>query len=447
MSDALVVRTPPHTEIGNPIREVRTGMAIAIAFFVVFLGWAALVPLDAGVNAAGQIAVLGNRQTVQHKDGGIVTAIHVREGQHVKAGDVLIELSAPELKASERALTSDYLTLLAQRARLLAEREGQHDFTPPAEFATLSPEDRVIADQVMQLQRSEMHARSGAVSAQQSVLGQRASQLVEQQGGYTRQRASLIEQQRLIGEELDGLKSIAAKGFASMNRVRELERQEAELKGQQASMEAEYARAGEGVGETKMQSLSVSRDRLEQVESDLKDTQSKLSETLPKLVATREQLEHSLVRAPVTGQVVGLDIFTIGGVVAPGQKLMDIVPDGRELVIQAQLKPTDADDAYRGQKAQIRFLSIHNRSVPLFTGTVRTVSADSFTDEKTGRSYFKTEIVVPEAELNRVRSVMGNGELRPGLPVEAVLKVRKRTALQYLLEPLTGALWRSGHEE
>lgn len=447
MSDALVVRTPAHSEVGNPIREVRTGMAIAIAFFVVFLGWAALVPLDAGVNAAGQVAVLGNRQTVQHKDGGIVTAIHVREGQHVKAGDVLIELSAPELKASERALTSDYLTLLAQRARLLAERSGQHDFAPPAEFATLSPDDRIIADQVMQLQRSEMHARSGAVSAQQSVLGQRASQLVEQQSGYTQQRASLIEQQRLIGEELDGLKKIAEKGFASMNRVRELERQEAELKGQQASMEAEYARAGEGIGETKMQSLSVSRDRLEQVESDLKDTQSKLSETLPKLVATREQLEHSLVRAPVTGQVVGLDVFTIGGVVAPGQKLMDIVPDGRELVIQAQLKPTDADDAYPGQKAQVRFLSIHNRSLPLLTGTVRTVSADSFTDEKTGRSYFKTEIVVPEPELNRVRSVLGNGELRPGLPVDAVLKVRKRTALEYLLEPLTGALWRSGHEE
>jgi membrane fusion protein, type I secretion system len=447
VSDALVVRTPAHSEVGNPIREVRTGMAIAIAFFVVFLGWAALVPLDAGVNAAGQVAVLGNRQTVQHKDGGIVTAIHVREGQHVKAGDVLIELSAPELKASERALTSDYLTLLAQRARLLAERSGQHDFAPPAEFATLSPDDRIIADQVMQLQRSEMHARSGAVSAQQSVLGQRASQLVEQQSGYTQQRASLIEQQRLIGEELDGLKKIAEKGFASMNRVRELERQEAELKGQQASMEAEYARAGEGIGETKMQSLSVSRDRLEQVESDLKDTQSKLSETLPKLVATREQLEHSLVRAPVTGQVVGLDVFTIGGVVAPGQKLMDIVPDGRELVIQAQLKPTDADDAYPGQKAQVRFLSIHNRSLPLLTGTVRTVSADSFTDEKTGRSYFKTEIVVPEPELNRVRSVLGNGELRPGLPVDAVLKVRKRTALEYLLEPLTGALWRSGHEE
>jgi HlyD family secretion protein len=447
MSDALVLTSPVHSDAGNPEREIRLGGIIAAAFFVVFLGWAAFVPLDAGVNAAGQIAVAGNRQTVQHKDGGVVTAINVREGQHVTAGQVLVELSAPELKASERALTSDYLTLLAQRARLLAERAGQHDFAPPAEFATLTGDDRILADQVMQLQRSEMHARSGAVSAQQSVLGQRAQQLVQQQGGYVKQRQALIEQQRLIGEELEGLKSVAAKGFASINRVRQLERAQADLQGQEAQMTAEYARAGEGIGETKMQSLSVSRDRLEQVETDLKDTQSKLSETLPKLVATREQLQHSLVRAPATGQVVGLQIFTVGGVVAPGQKLMDIVPDGKELIIQAQLKPTDADDAYPGQKAQVRFLSIHNRSLPLFTGTVRTVSADSFTDEKTGRTYFRTEIVVPEAELNRVRSVLGQGELRPGLPVEAVLKVRKRTALQYLLEPLTGALWRSGHEE
>jgi HlyD family type I secretion membrane fusion protein len=449
MSDALVLtpRSVVHSEAGSPRREIRMGAAIAIAFFVVFLGWAALVPLDAGVNAAGTIAVLGNRQTVQHKDGGIVTAIHVREGQHVTAGQVLIELAAPDLKAAERALTSDYLTLLAQRARLLAERSGQRDFAPPVEFATLNADDRVIAEQVMQLQRAEMRARSGSVSAQQSVLGQRAGQLVQQQSGYVSQRNALIEQQRLIGEELEGLRKIAEKGFASMNRVRELEREEAQLKGQQAAMEAEFARAGEGIGETKMQSLSVTKARLEQIESDLKDTQSKISETLPKLVATREQLEHSQVRAPATGQVVGLQVFTVGGVVAPGQKLMDIVPDGRELIIQAQLAPTDADDAFPGQKAQIRFLSIHNRSLPLFTGTVRTVSADSFTDEKTGKSYFRSEIVVPEAELNRVRSVLGQGELRPGLPVEAVLKVRSRTALEYLLEPLTGALWRSGHEE
>lgn len=445
MSVSLALEPP--VDSGDPRSEIRTGIVIGLLFFVLLLGWAAFVPLDAGAHAIGSIAVSGNRQTVQQRDGGVITAIDVREGQHVKAGQVLVELAAPELRAAERALTSDYLTLLAQRARLLAERTGQRDFTPPAEFANLSPEDRAIGEEVLQLQRSEMHARAGALGAQQSVLGERSQQLVQQQVGYSQQRAQLLEQQRIIADELEGLRSIAAKGFASMNRVRDLERVQSDLKGQEAAMRAEYARAGEGIGETRMQSLSVSRDRLEQIESDLKDTQSKLSEVLPKLVATREQLQHSLVRAPATGQVVGLSVFTVGGVVAPGEKLMDIVPDGRELVAQVQLSPNDADDAYVGQEAQVRFISVHNRSLPLFTGRVRTVSADSLTDEKTGRSFFRAEIVVPEAELRRIRSALGNGELRPGLPVEAVLKVRKRTALQYLFEPLTGALWRSGHED
>jgi len=447
MSDALVLSGLPETDAGDPTREIRIGIRVAIAFFVIFLGWAALMPLDAGVHAAGQIAVMGNRQSVQHRDGGVVSAIHVREGQHVRAGDVLVELSAPELKASERALTSDYLTLLAQRARLMAERTGQRSFAAPPEFASIPPEDRELANQALSLQRSEMGARAGSDVAQKSVLGERAGQLREQQGGYVKQRESLKRQQVLIQQELDGLMSVAAKGYASMNRVRQLQRAQADLEGQEAAMTAEYARAGEGIGETRMQSLSVTRSRLESIESDLKDTQAKLSETLPKLVATRQQLQQSQVRSPVTGQVVGLTVFTVGGVVQAGQTLMDVVPDGKELVVRVSVNPGDADDIFIGQPAQVRFVSVHNRSLPLFTGNVRTMSADSFTDEKTGRSFFKADIVVPESELNRVRSVLGNGELRPGLPVEAVLTVRKRTALQYMLEPLTGALWRSGHED
>ncbi|HET9815467.1 MAG TPA: HlyD family type I secretion periplasmic adaptor subunit [Xanthobacteraceae bacterium] len=446
MSEFVAI-TVPETPAGDPRREIRAGIAVAAGFFMILLGAAALVPLDAGVTAPGIIAVAGNRQTVQHKDGGVVTAIHVREGQHVAKGEVLIELSAPELRAAERALTSDYLLALAQRERLLAERMGARDFKAPAEFTSLSPDDQTIAAQVMAQQRSEMRARLASLDAQKSVLGERGQQLSQEQSGYSKQRTQVIEQQRLIAEELAGLRSIAAKGFASMNRVRALERAQADLKGQQAAMEAEFARAGEGIGETRMQSLSVSRDRLQQIEADIKDTQSKISEILPKLVATREQLEHALVRAPAAGQVVGLTVFTVGGVVVPGQKLMDIVPDGHELVIQAQLTPSDADDVFVGQKAQVRFSSVHNRSLPLFTGRVRTVSADSLVDEKSGRAFFRAEIGVPESELKQVQSVLGNGALRPGLPVETVLTVRKRTALQYLLEPLTGALWRSGHED
>jgi HlyD family secretion protein len=212
-------------------------------------------------------------------------------------------------------------------------------------------------------------------------------------------------------------------------------------------MRASIARAGEGKGETRMQSLSIRSSRLEDVATDLRDTQTRISETLPKLVAVREQLERAKVRAPATGQVVGLSVFTVGGVVAPGEKLMDVVPDNRKLVIQAQVSPQDADDVYVGQKAEVRFSSVHDRTLPLLTGEVRTISADSFTDEKTGRSFFRSEIEVTPAELKQVSGVLGHGQLRPGLPVEVVLSVRKRTALQYLLEPLTMNLWRSLREQ
>lgn len=438
---SLVAYSPEvEARAGDPRREIVTGAAIAFFFFVVLLGAAALIPLNAGVHAQGSIAVLGNRQAVQHKEGGIVRAIHVRDGDHVRAGQVLIELAAPELQAEERSLTSDYLSLLAARARLLAERSGQRHFAPPSEFATLPAADRELAEQALDLQRSQIRARSSSLSAQQSVWRQRSLELGEQQSGYAQQRASLREQQRLIADELQSLKKLQQKGFASTNRIRALERSEAELKAQEAQMVAEYARAGEGMGESRMQSLTLTRSTIEQIAADLRDTQAKLSEVVPKLVAAREQLQHALVRAPATGRVVGLAVFTVGGVVAPGQTLMEVVPEDKMLVVQAQVQPNDADDVYAGQAAQIRFASERNRSLPFLNGRVRTISADSFTDEETGRSYFVAEIAVPPAELKQVRDLLGRDELRPGLPVEAVLAVRKRTALQYLIEPLTGAV-------
>jgi HlyD family secretion protein len=437
----------PDAPVDNPNRDIRIGAGIVIFFFVVLLGWAALAPLDAAVPAQGVIAVSGNRQSVQHREGGVVNAINVREGQHVKAGDVLIEMAAPDLVAQERALTSDYLTNVAQRSRLMAERAGQSDFAPPVEFANLPAEDQSLAAQAMALQKAQLQARLASKSAQQSVLGQRSAQLGEQQSGYAQQIASLQEQQRLLNDELEGQKEIAKKGFASQNRIRALERAYAELKGQEASMRAEIARAGEGKGETRMQSVSIEKTAMEQVASDLRDTQARLSDVLPKLIAVREQLQRARVRAPATGQVVGLTVFTIGGVVGPGQTLMEIVPDHRSLVIQAQIAPNNADDVFQGQEAQVRFVSVNDRTLPLLTGKVRTMSADSFTEEKTGRSYFRAEIDVSPDQLQKVGGTLGHGSLRPGLPVEVLLSVRKRTALQYILEPLTRNLWGSGREQ
>jgi HlyD family type I secretion membrane fusion protein len=437
----------PDAPVDDPKRDIRIGAGIVVFFFVILLGWAALAPLDAAVPAQGVIAVSGNRQSVQHREGGVVTAINVREGQRVKAGDILVEMAAPDIRAQERALTSDYLINLAQRARLMAERTGQRNFAPPAEFASLSDEDRPLAAQAMQLQRAQLTARLNSMSAQQSVLGQRSNQLGEQQSGYSQQILSLREQQRLLSEEIAGLRKIQEKGFASENRIRALERALADLKGREAAMTAEIARAGQGKGETRMQSVSIQSSALEQVATELRDTQARLSDVLPKLIAVREQLQRARVRAPASGQVVGLSIFTVGGVVSPGQVLMEIVPDHKTLVIQAQVAPGAADDVYKGQTAQIRFVSVNDQTLPLLSGTVRTISADSFTDEKSGQSFFRAEIEVPPEQLSKVRGALGRGDLRPGLPVEVLLNVRKRTALQYALEPLTRNFWKSLREQ
>ena len=434
-------------EADDPRRDIRTGSVIGFLFFVVLLGWAALAPLDAGVYAQGSIAVSGNRQAVQHRQGGTVGTILVREGQKVRAGQTLVEMAAPDLRATERALTTEYFSLVAQRARLLAERTGSSNFLPPIEFLNLSAEDRPIAEQAVQLQRAQLQARSGSLSAQSSVLGQRARQLTEQQTGFAQQRASVREQQRIINEELVGLKELEKKGFASMNRVRALERGLEELRGREAALTSEIARAGEGKGETSMQSLSLRKTSLEEVAAELRDTQTRLSDILPKLIGAREQMQNLTLRAPTSGQVVGLAVFTVGGVVTPGQTLMEIVPDTRKLVIQAQVNPTDADDVYQGQKAQVRFLSVHDRTLPMLEGTVRTISADRLKDEKSGQTFFEAEIEVAPNELAKVREVLGQGQLRPGLPVEVVLSTRKRTALNYLLEPLTVHFWRALREE
>ena len=158
-------------------------------------------------------------------------------------------------------------------------------------------------------------------------------------------------------------------------------------------------------------------------------------------------MQNATLKAPTSGQVVGLKVFTVGGIVAAGQTLMEIVPDTRGLVIQAQVKPADADDVFQGQKAQLRFVSVADKTLPMLEGTVRTISADRLTDEKSGVSYFQAEIEVAPSELNKVRKVLGQGQLRPGIPVEAVLAARKRTALQYILEPLSAHFWRALREQ
>lgn len=434
-------------EIADPRRDIRLGAIIAAAFFIIFIGWAAMARLDAAAYAPGTLVVSGQRQAVQHRDGGVVGDIHVHEGQRVERGQLLIVLAAAEVKAQERALASQAIRLLAQRSRLEAEQLGTAHIAPPREFASLSPEDRPEADIAMRLQQTELAARTSVLAAQRGALGERAVQSGEQGRGYGEQVASTREQLRLIDEQIAALKPVADKGFVSQTRMRELERMRAEVEGQRGQYAASIMQSRGAERESRIQSLEAERSFRERTASDLRDVETKLGDVMPKWSAARDQLARTEIRAPATGAVVGLNVFTRGGVIAPGQKLMDIVPEREPLLIQARISPDDADDLSIGQRTLVKFTGLHERTLPNLEGKLTKLSADSFTDEKLGISYFMGEVTVPRSQIALIREVRGPGfELRAGMPVQILIPLRKRTALDYAFEPLLGSFWSSFRE-
>ena len=437
----------PTPAIADPSRDLRMGLFITLVFFVGFLGWAAFTRLDAAAYAPGTLVVSGQRQSVQHRDGGVVGAIHVREGQRVVRGQLLMQLAAAEVQAQERAYASQAIRLLAQRARLEAEQLGQSWIATPRGFASLTGEDVSEAATAMRLQRTELAARTSVLAAQRQALGERVGQSAEQGRGYDQQAISAREQLRLIDEQIAALKPVADKGFVSQTRMRELERARAELQGQRGQYSASVAQTRGAQRENRIQILEAERSFRERTASDLREVETNLGEMMPKWTAARDQLERTAIRASATGAVVGLTVFTPGGVIAPGQKLMDIVPEKTPLLIQARVGPDDADDLTLGQQTLVKFSGLHERTLPNLEGRLTRLSADSFTDEKTGQSYFTGEITVPRDQLRLIQGVRGQDfALRAGMPVQVLIPLRKRTALDYAFEPLIGSFWSSFRE-
>lgn len=397
--------------------EIRAGVLALLVFFVGFGGWAAFAPLDAAVVAPGVIVVSGNRQTVQHRDGGIVSSISIKEGDRVQQGQVLIELGSPELVAQEQALLSQVVDLQMQRERLTAERAGSGTLQRPAEWAAMTPEDQAVADTAFERHRRE--ARSGSWSTFDARIV-----------GYRGEVASLNRQEALLNEELSGMRELASEQLVPMTRVRALERNLAELQGRRAELTSIIA--------------STQQERYE----NLRQVDARLAELMPQLAGARERLELTRLRAPTDGLVVGLQVHTVGGVVRAGERLMDIVPDGQDLIVEARVAPESADNLAVGQRTEVRVTAFGGRNLPIVYGNVRQVSADRFTDERTGQGYFLAQIAVPPEELHRLTAAAGDEHrLRAGLSAQVVIPIRKRTALQYLLEPLNQTLWRSLREE
>jgi HlyD family secretion protein len=390
---------------------------VLAVFFVGFLGWAALAPLDAAVVAPGVVVVSGSRQTLQHREGGTITAIDVTEGQHVKAGQILVELSAPSVLAEERSLFAEVVDLQMQRAGLLAEIAGQPRVAQPAEWASLSPEDRPVA----QDSYNRYLANHGG--------GRPSSEYSERIIGLQNELVSVDRQSALANEELTGMRRLADQGMAPLTRVRSLERDVAGLDGRKAELRANIAAARESRA------------------SDLSQIESRLANEQPRLAGLREQLERMRMRAPVDGTVMALNVHTIGGVVGAGERVLDIVPEHQPLIIEAQVRPEDADDLKVGMTTEVRITAFRGRRLPILNGFVREISADRMEDARTGRAYFRAQVEVSPTEIRRaVAALASGGQFRAGLPAEIIVPERKRTALQYLLEPLNQALWRSFRE-
>lgn len=434
-----------YEDITSPDREIRLGRWV-LGLLAVGLILAAFVRMDAAAYAEGQVVVSGQRKAVQHREGGVVGAINVREGQQVREGEVLIRLAAADVEEEERSLSLQVTRMLARRARLEAEVNGGTNVQPPAEFANLPESDRETARLAMVQEQAELAARVAAVNADAGALSQRAASAGYQGVGAQRQTASAAEQLRLIEEELESLRPLAARGFVPQTRLRALERARAELAGQQGSADAAESRAGAEASDLRLQREAALRGFRARAAQELGDTIRTLGELQPRLRAARDQLARIEIRAPATGTVIGLSAATVGGVIAPGQTLMEIVPVA-PLRINAKVAPGDADDLRAGQEAQVRFLGLHERTLPALTARVTRISADSFTDEQTGATYFTAELDVPEDQLAIIRSVREDFELRPGLPAEVVVPLRPRSALSYLIEPMVGAFWSSFREQ
>jgi HlyD family secretion protein len=432
----------------SPWQEGRIGLFLIALFFGGFGLWAGCAPLDAGVVATGEVKVAGNRQVVQHPTGGVISRIAVTEGARVRNGQILIELSAVELSAQERALAGQSIEYEASRERLLAESIGASEMRRPQSWETLPPEYEELAHAVFLRQQQELVTRNEALVAQESVLQQRQRQSSARIEGYHAQIQSLDTQAGLIHDELTGLRSLADEGFAAPTRVRAVERTEAEIVGRRAELGGLIEQSREAIGEARLQALSLREERAQRVAEELRLIETQLASITPQLQAIRVQLEGTRVRAPASGAVVGLAFFNVGAVVGAGERILELVPDEQDMIVEVRIRPMDADNVQPGQTTNVRISAFEGRQVPQVHGTVHRVSADRFEDERSGESYFNVDIKVPRSEMERIGAYANDRELQlsPGLPVEVVIPQRKRTALQYLFEPLQQSIWRAGRE-
>ena len=413
---------------------------------VVFGGlvlWSVLAPIQGAVIAPGQITVEGHRKVVQHLEGGTVSEILVREGQSVKQGDIVVRLESKVSRSNLSIIDNRLAELYARRARLIAERD---DLLVIPQVSGIEDVMALAAiESKMAGQRNLFIARADTVKTQTALLEQSVARQNERIAGLDNQVQSIDSQIQIVNGQLQDVKKLLIDGFAPKDRAKELEYQSASLAGERSSVLAQRAESLSMISAARLENVRLEELRREEAITELREVVGSITELEDQRISAKDNLVRKEIKAPVDGKVLNLSVHTQGGVIDPGQPLMEIVPDGAGLFINARIALRDIDKIQAGQSTLVRFTGFGTRSTPEADGKVRTVSADSIVDQVTGTAFYMVMIDLPAT--HELLNKLGAKVIVPGMPVETFIRTEKRSAISFLLKPLSDSVSRSLREE
>jgi membrane fusion protein, type I secretion system len=411
---------------------------LATAIMVIGIGgWAMTTELAGAIIAQGSLVVDSNVKKVQHPTGGIVGELHVRDGDSVKTGDLLVRLDATVARSNLGAIVKSLAELYARQARLEAEREGNDKIEVPPELAgRLDDPDYA---RPMAGERKLFELRVKARDGQQAQLRERIVQLQEEIRGLIEQADAKEQEIKLIKRELEGVQELFRKNLIQITRLTALERDAARLEGERGRLIAQIASSRGKIAETELQVIQVEQNRQSEVGKEIAEVRAKISELVERRVTAEDQLRRIDLVSPQDGFVHQMAVHTVGGVINAGEAVMLIVPAADRLTVEVKASPQDIDQLQIGQAAVLRFSSFSVGTTPELNGEVSRVSADTTQDQRTGALYYTVRITVTPDELGR----LGQVKLVPGMPVEAFIQTGERTVLSYLVKPLSDQVMRA----
>ncbi len=443
-------QTPAHLDhahaLPNTQYEPRIGRYVSFGIFVLmaFVGgalyWSFNSRLDGAVVAPASFVVEGKRKTVEHIDGGTIQSILISDGEFVDRGQTLVRLDSTEIDVDLNVLGSQLGELSVRRARLLAQINGKDAFAEADAFAAFQPEmNRLHWDAPYLTQKQLFDTEARARRTEMEITGQRISALEDQIKGLEEQRASTRRQLEITKEELAGLQQLYDQGLVTVPRISARRVEVERLAGSDAALRTQVAEAENQMRELELTRLSQQELRDEVIATELASVEAQLALVQPQYSGTAERRKRIEIVAPTSGRVVNLEVSTTGGVIRPGEPILDIVPEGQDLIVEARINTVDIDKLRVGQETRVRLSAFAQADVPEATGQIYDISADALEDDRTGEEFYMARVKLDADQPSEVAEL----DLLPGMPADLFVRTGERTAFSYLAQPISERLART----